>query len=398
MANRLNNYNPQFWAQSALMWLKSRRGMYPRVHRGFEAERNDYGFGDTINIRKPATFVAQDAPNSTLQDLKTGTAKIDLNIYKEVAFPVTDKELAYGGKRLVTEHIGPATDAIGDAFDSYLFALAAQVPHTYDLPSSVSSTMPETLAAMRKVMVDNKVPKGAEIHYMATSTTVQRAIGSSAFGQQQGAGDQGIETQRTGVIGPKYGFSFFETNNNPVLEGDAILSVSGTKTVSGTPLKNTSTLTLNTTAAQTETLHKGQVIAITDTTTGITEKYALTADAAPTGNNWVNVTVSPGLRRDLGASSTWAPVSTVGLVGSVPNYAADLVFHRNAFAAAMVPLPMHESDLGVRMFTATDPETGLAIRARMFYQGREAQLVVVLDALGGVATLDPDLALRGCVH
>lgn len=396
MANRLNHYNPQFWAETALMWLRKRRGMYGRVYRVFEQERNNYELGDTVNIRKPATFEAQDAPNSTAQDLKTGTAKIDLGIYKEVKIGVTDQELAYSGQRLVTEHIGPMADAIADVYDQTLYGLAAEVPHTYDFANDTN--VGKKYAGMRRIMVENKVPYGAPIEYMASPLTMERNGGAQEFSQQQGAGDQGIATQTTGVVAQKYGFRFFESQNGPVLEGDALTSTPGSAVVNGTPLKNEDTIQLNTGGAQTETLHEGAVIAITDSTTGITERYAITADVAPTGNNWVAVTISPGLRRDLGASSTWAIVTTVGAVGSVANYTADLAFHRNAFAAVMVPLPMDVEEMGCKAFTANDPQTGLSIRARMFYDGHAAKRFVVLDALGGVATLDPDLALRPCVH
>lgn len=144
-------------------------------------------------------------------------------------------------------------------------------------------------------------------------------------------------------------------------------------------------------------LHKGQVIAIRDTTTGLTEKYAITADTSASGNNWPNVPISPPLRRDLGASSTWALVTTVGLVGSVPTYIGDLAFHRNAFAAVMVELPRHTNQ-GADMYVASDPDTGLSLRARFFYDGHNADQYVVIDALGGIAVLDADLALRPCVH
>lgn len=395
MANRPLNYSPQYWARTALMWLKNRRGMYSRVYRELEQERSQFGLGDTINIRKPATFVSQAAPSSTAQDMKTGTAQVKIDIYREVKISASDIETVTSGERLVTEHIGPMIDAIADDFEARLLGLAAHVPHTYDFANATD--VGKKFAAMRRIMVENKVPKGSRIEYMASPLTIERAIGAPEFSQQQGAGDKGIDTQTTGEIGPKYGFVPFESTMPAVIEGDAILAPAGTKTVGGTPQKNTNSIALNTTAAQTETLHKGQVVAITDTTTGITEKYAITADAAASGNNWPTVTISPGLRRDLGASSTWALVSTVGLVGSVANYQADLAFHRNAFAAVMVPLPSFQ-DIGVSMFTANDPETGLSVRARVFYDGHAANRYVVIDAFGGVAVLDPDLALRPCAH
>jgi hypothetical protein len=395
VANRLLNYNPEYWARTALMWLKNRKGMLPRVYRTFEDERREFGFGEVIRIRKPATFKAQSAPSSTSQDIKTGTMEINLDIYEEVKITAKDIEVVKSGERLITEHIGPMIDALADSFEARLLALAAHVPHTYDFANATD--VGKKYAAMKRIMTENKVPRGQRIEYMMSPLTEERSVGASEFSTQQGAGDKGIDTQSTGEMGPKYGFHPFVSTMPPTLEGDAILAPSGTKTVGGTPLKNTTAIALNTSAAQTETLHKGQVVAITDTTTGITERYTITADAAASGNNWPTVNISPRLRRDLGASSTWALVSTVGLVGSVPSYQADLAFHKNAFAAVTVSLPMY-TDGGIQMYTANDPDTGLSVRARKFADGHAAERYIVLDMWGGVACLDPDLALRVCAH
>lgn len=395
MANRPLNYNPQYWARSALMLLKNRRGMFSRVFRTFQEERREFGFGDTINIRKPAQFVSQQAPNSTTQDIKTGTAQVKIDIHREVKINVTDIETVTSGERLLTEHVAPMMDALADDYESRLLVLASHVPHTYDIANATD--MGKKFAAMRRIMVENKVPKGQRIEYMGSPLTIERSIGAMEFAQQQGAGDKGIEVQTTGEMGPKYGFYPFESTLTAVLEGDATLTTGATPTVAGTPQKNTNVISLNTGTAQSIQLHKGQVIAITDATTGITERYAITADTNASGNNWPNVPIAPALRRDLGASSTWTFVSTVGLVGTVPSYQADLAFHRNAFAAVMVELPMY-SGLGIDMFTASDPDMGLSVRARIFADGHTASRYVVLDAFGGVATLDPDLALRPCSH
>jgi hypothetical protein len=395
VANRTLNYTPEYWARTALMYLKNRRGMYARVYRVFENERREYGLGQTIRIRKPATFVSQAAPNSAAQDIKTGTMEVNLDIYREVKISATDIETVTSGERLLSEHIFPMMDCLADDYESRLLVLAAHVPHTYDFANATD--VGKKFAAMRRIMVENKVPKGSRIEYMASPLTIERAIGAPEFSQQQGAGDRGIDVQTTGEIGPKYGFVPFESTLSPVFEGDAILAPTGTKTVGGTPQKNTTAIALNTSAAQTETLHKGQVVAITDTTTGITERYTITADAAASGNNWPTVNISPRLRRDLGASSTWALVSTVGLVGTVPSYQADLAFHKNAFAAVTVPLPMYQTS-GIEMYTASDADTGLSVRARVFADGHTAQRYVVLDMYGGVSCLDPDLALRVCAH
>ena len=77
MSNTLGVYNPIFYAQEALILLEKALGMAGRVHRGYDEERRTFLKGETINIRKPSTFTAQNAPSSA-QDLDTGTVSLVL--------------------------------------------------------------------------------------------------------------------------------------------------------------------------------------------------------------------------------------------------------------------------------------------------------------------------------
>ncbi len=69
------------------------------------------------------------------------------------------------------------------------------------------------------------------------------------------------------------------------------------------------------------------------------------------------------------------------------------MFHKNAFAIALAPLPEIGDGAGARMATITDPRTGLSIRARVAYADATAQVHVTLDVLFGVKCLDPNLAV-----
>lgn len=390
--NRLNYYNPVFYAQEALIWLRNRKGMFPRVYHAFENERNTFRLGDTINIRKPARFTATQAPNvSARQDLKTGTHQITLTNWKEVAFEVVDSEIAYGGERLITEHIGPAADALGDDLDQFLYQLALSCPHTFDFHNTAAADMPASFAAIRKLMVDNQVPQdGKPIHYMASPLTVQRSLSSSAFTQWQGAGEAGAQAQRSGTIDRKFGFDFFESQNGPAgLE--PIEALVGTSPVtSGAKVKNDTTLTLTTTGTETATLSIGTVISVGG------YQYSVTAAKAPSGGNWVDVPISPPLRDDVASGAAWALVDIQANVEGA--YTADLAFHPNALAVCMVPLPMHAADMGARVFTATDAASGISVRARMAYDTINAKVDVALDMLYGGAMIDADLAVRPMVR
>lgn len=408
MTNALNNYNPQFWANEALVWLKSRKGMAQRVFRRYEGERQSFGYGDTVNFRRPTTFVAQDQ-STNYQDLNTGTEQMKLDIFKEVPFAVTDQELAYGGDRLIQEHIGPAADALGEYIDQHLAGLFTGCPHTVDLQgAAVSGDMPATLASIRQVMMENKVPSdGKPLHYVASPATVARALSSSAFTQQQGAGDQGVATQNSGVIGPKFGFDWFETTNLSSVAGDDLDAGDVTSgSITAAISKNAVTVTLTSSAISgSPVLRKGQVIAITGNTPlgARTEKYAVLADVVLSGStDYADVQISPRARVEFDAGATWTVVATTPLgtaaQGDALNYTAEPIFHPNAAALIMVPLPIHGSDMGARMAVATDPDTGISIRARMAYESRAAQVHVIYDMLCGAKLLEPDLAVRGCVY
>src|SRR5438874_1427443 len=96
--NDLGNYNPTFYAAEALLILYKALGMAGRVYRGYD--RNPGDLGDTIKLRRPGTFTAQDAPGSAT-DIKPDSLSITLNQWKEVRFSLTDQELAYTGQRII---------------------------------------------------------------------------------------------------------------------------------------------------------------------------------------------------------------------------------------------------------------------------------------------------------
>ena len=49
--------------------------------------------------------------------------------------------------------------------------------------------------------------------------------------------------------------------------------------------------------------------------------------------------------------------------------------------------------MGARIETVVDEESGLAIRARMFYVGDQSKVYVALDILYGMRVLNPNMAV-----
>ncbi|MFZ4802762.1 MAG: P22 phage major capsid protein family protein [Chlorobium sp.] len=103
--NVLSVYDPYFYANEGLIALEASLGMAGRVYRGYDKEAK--AKGSTIEIRRPGTFVAQDAPSSD-QNVEASGIEMRLDYWKEVKFSLTDKELTFTGEEIIKEHIRPA--------------------------------------------------------------------------------------------------------------------------------------------------------------------------------------------------------------------------------------------------------------------------------------------------
>lgn len=383
MANTLGNYNPIFFAQEALIQLEKALGMARRIHRGFEEERSGAGnnLGDTINIRRPSTFVAAAAP-STAADLSTTTAQILLTNWQEVKFKLTDKELAYTGERIINEHIRPAAYALADKIDQDLAALYTDVPWIKDL-SATGSVVVSDVTNPRQTLFDNSVPLGDPnmIHYMINGQLENEFLQLAAFSQQQGAGAVGVETQMRGSLGIKYGLEVFANQNTPSHNNSTALA-DGVGALTAAVAKGATSMPIDG-VTDAYVIRKGDTFVIA----GDTQRYAVTADVT-TSSGAATLAVTPGAA--IAYSNNDVVTFDIGETKLVQN----LAFHQNAFAIAFAPLPETANRLGADVFTAVDPVTGLALRARLYYVGDSSEVHTALDVLYGLTTLDGDLAVR----
>ncbi len=383
MANTLGVYDPIFYANEALIHLWKALGMATRVHLGYSEERKSFGKGQTINIRKPSTFAAVNAPDTTGQDLATETVVITLDQWKEVKFKLTDQELAFTQERIIDDHIAPAAYALADNIDQALTDLYKDIAFFDDLNATPGSVVADILAP-RRTLFDNNVPiqDSQFMHYMVDGTLEEGFLGLQAFAQHQGAGIEGVDTQLRGTLGMRYGVEVFANQNvKSHTKGtidDTALEVNGAQTQGST------TIDLNAVdGGVTGTLVPGDTFSVA----GNTQRYAVTALNTAAANVFTDVAITPSLVQAYSDND----VVTV----SADDHTANLMFHRNAFALVIAPLPEIGNELGARVATVSDPVTGLSLRSRIFYEANTSEVRVALDVLYGVKTLDPNLATRG---
>jgi len=381
VSNNINPYDPIWYAQEALIQLEKALGMAGRVHRGHDKTAQQKG--STIQISQPGTFTAQDAP-STAQDLNPESLTITLNQWKEVKFKLTDKELSYTGEKIITDHIRPAAYAIADNIDLALNALVKQIPWYYDITLATAGV--EAITTGRRILFNNQVPMN-DLHFEVDGYLEEALLKLAAFTQHQGAGETGVQSQLRGSLGTKFGVEVFANQNVISQTSPDWTDMAGAVNEAAGYAVGSTSIAIDGLDA-TGAIKAGDILVIT----GHTQQYAVTADVTLVAGAGT-VSISPAIR---GAALVDNQVVTlIPAGGDNTTKTQNVMFHRNAFALAMAPLPTIAQQLGARVETVVDPITGLAIRSRLFYDGDTSAVYVALDVLYGLKTLNPNLAVRG---
>jgi len=399
MSNVLGNYNVTFFANEALIQLYKALGMAGRVHRGAEAERNGAGnsIGDTINMRRPSHFTAQAhvaGTGTTAQDLLGQNVSISLDQHNEVKFKITDKELAYTSERIVNEHIKPAAYALADKIDQDMYTLGAKVGPKKIISGTASSAF---ITGPRKVLRGNNVPMDPNMIHYAIDTGMEAAFLDMEIFHRADAvgGTANQEALMRGSLGQRFGVETFVSQNADVAgptmastvtasagSGDKVFAVNNASGYAG----NSTSMALDG-GTGTETVSVGDTFTIA----GDDTVYILTA-AGTVATGALTVSFYPGLRKAV-ADNAVVTFDALDAVEEAANY-RNIMFHRNAFALAFAPLPRTGDGRGAEIETVVDEVSGVALRARMFYDGATATNYVALDALYGIQVLDPMMAVR----
>lgn len=123
---------PSVIAEQALATLYETTVMAQLVHRDYEAEFARK-VGDTITVRKPAVFVAQEFNRTagiTVQDATETGFPITLNHFADVSFAVTSEDMTLKIQDFEAQLLGPAMIAIAEKIDRDLLLLRNDITQT----------------------------------------------------------------------------------------------------------------------------------------------------------------------------------------------------------------------------------------------------------------------------
>lgn len=200
---------PDIIAREALMVLRNNAVMANLVHRDFS---NEFAaVGDTISVRKPATFEAKEYGGSiSVQDATEGSVTVTLDKHLDVSFAVTSKELTLDIQDFSEQLLKPAMQAFADKIDSYLLGLAADVTQNVDYDPDTDNIRNVVVDA-RKYLTDAAAPL-TDRRFVYGADIEADLLKTDLFLAADKVGDEGTAL-REASLGRKLGLDFYVDQN-----------------------------------------------------------------------------------------------------------------------------------------------------------------------------------------
>lgn len=371
---------PDIIARAALANLYETMVMAPLVHRDYEDEFAAR-VGDTITIRKPAVFTAEEyvrANGITVQDATEGSVAVVLDHFADVSFAVTAEELTLELQNFNEQLLNPAMEAIAQKVDRDLLALRADITQEVGLdqvgsaitlanPSAAADDIIDTVAAHGLVVGDlvrfTALTGGAGLVAGKTYRVIAANLAATTFQVSATAG--GAAVNFTTDITAGTAFKLNESWNSPL----AMIAAATKLSQANVPLAE-------------------RRVAVGPISAGEWLKDPLFHQAQQRGD-------TEGLReasigRKFGFDSYMTQNIEIGAqTTGLSTTEEGIAFHRTAFALAFRPLALPQ---GAQRASIQNYK-GFGLRVVIDYDMDKKQDVVSIDCLYGTKTLDPNRAV-----
>lgn len=206
MANTI--LTPSIIAREALMVLRNNAVMANLVHRDYS---NEFvaGIGDTITIRKPATFEAKefDGTKIEVQNATENKVVVKMDKHLDVSFAVTSKELTMDIANFSQQFLVPAMQAFADKIDGYILGLKTDVTNSVTATADIKNDVIDARAFLTKAAAPL-----TERRFVYDSDTESKLLKTDLFISAEKVGDAGTAL-REASLGRKFGMDFYVDQN-----------------------------------------------------------------------------------------------------------------------------------------------------------------------------------------
>jgi hypothetical protein len=388
-------------AKEALRILENNLVMAKLVHRGHESDfgnaMNGYEAGDAISIRRPTDFTVRDGATASNQDIVEGKVTLTVDKQKGIDFGFTSKELTLDIGQLSERAIKPAMVQLANQIDADVMALYKQVPNWVGTAGETINSFadfakgPERLDLLSVPMEGRAAVLSPADHWALLGSQTALYMQDVAKG-----------AYRNGSLGMIGGVDTYMSQNVPSHTVGADVT-----TVTVNQALTTATTTyasVKDTMEQTVTIAGGNLNAgdvftiagvyavnpVSKADLGVLKQFTVVSYSSNT------LVLSPaliwsGAFQNIYTADddlTGAAITVVGTAATA--YRQNMVFHRNAFALAMVPMIAPPGAPEV----SRQSHKGVSVRLIPTYDGTNDRSNFRLDCLYGVKAIDPRLAVR----
>lgn len=359
MANTI--LTPQIIANEALMVLQSNLTMANLVHRDYSQEF--VKVGDTITVRKPATFVAKNFTGQTVaQDITEGSTTVKMDRFRDITVNVGAKEMTLDIKNFSEQVITPAMQAMAQQIDADLLAVGIAKAKK---KATVSGTpVISDIAGVGKALDQAKAPR-TDRRLILPPTILYKYNTLDNFAKQCYKGDS--IALKESEIGKVYTCETFMSQNCPENQNDAAGTVASYK-VTGTKDATEFTVSDGKTAAA--TIKKGDQLIVNGYLYTVTEDVTLASGAGT-------------VKVDQNIPETIATATDAFIV----NKAHALGFHRNGLALVTRNLELPMGNKNAYIASAD----GLGVRVVFSYDSEHKQDMISFDMIYGIKELNENL-------
>jgi len=392
---------PTIIAKEGLMQLRNNLVMGGLVHREYREEFRKVG--DTIQIRRPVKFTAQDGATRIHQDVTEGYISMVVNKRKHVSWGFTTQDLTLTVEQYSERYITPAAIELANVVDTDLLGLYDDVANSVGTPGST----PNTFMALGDIgikMDDNAVPDDGR-RYVVLNPKSKWYMADALKGSFDK--DLAKNTVRRGMLGRianlmTYGDQNVARHTTGSRVADSI-TLTGNIDDSYSTSLNYSEIGMENFDSATGTIKAGDVFTIADVyainprnrnTLGELQQFVVLEDGTVSGSAVSNLKVFPRII-DSGAYQTVSASAVAGaaitFLGSASTaYPQNIGFHRNAFGLVFMPLELPRS----ATFKARSTHEGTSIRIIEDFDIDNDEEIIRMDILYAVKTLYGELGVR----
>jgi hypothetical protein len=371
----------------------------------FEGKTNGFEKGDTVSMRKPNQAAVRVGRVADPQDVVEG--KTTLVVDKQIGydFQITSKDRTQQLGDLAERVIRPAMVSIAQYIDQDLASMFTGVWNAVGTFGTDISTFPAWMKGVRRLN-EMAVPSDSR------SAILSPADEAALVGNQSAMYVESLAkaAYRDGGIGRIAQVDTFMTQNAPVLTtgtrtNGAVNGASQATTYAAAKDSVTWGQTINIDGVGAAgTIKKGEIFTLagvfainprSKVAYPYLQDFTVTADATADGSGVVNglaiapAIITTGAFQTVSAAPADNAVVTFRGTAST-NYQQNLMFHRNAFSLAVVPLVMPEGAVN----GSRKSHKGVSVRVVPYFDGTNDISNWRLDVLYGYRATQPGLATR----